>query len=100
MRLLNQYYSYIGFCAFVGRSLKKADLPTYLVVPAIYVINKYVFTLDDGLELLTTSFSKIGILVTFFNNFRFDSSGNFYWLVKKDNRSYFESIHLGIAFLH
>jgi membrane protein YqaA with SNARE-associated domain len=66
MRLLHQYYSYTGFYAFVGRSLKKAALPTFLVILAIYIINKYVFTLDDGLELLTTSFSRIGVLITFF----------------------------------
>lgn len=66
MRLLHQYYSYTGFYAFVGRSLKKAALPTFLVILVIYIINKYVFTLDDGLELLTTSFSRIGVLITFF----------------------------------
>ena len=65
-RLLHQYYSYTGFYAFVGKSLKKAALPILLVVVGLFLFNKYVFTLDDGLELLTNSFSRLGVLITFF----------------------------------
>tara|TARA_R110002073_G_scaffold89852_5_gene212465 strand:- start:33579 stop:34193 length:615 start_codon:yes stop_codon:yes gene_type:complete len=65
-RLLHQYYSYTGFYAFVGRSLKKAALPIILIIVALYLFNKYVFTIDDGLELLNQSFSRIGVLITFF----------------------------------
>lgn len=65
-RLLHQYYSYTGFYSFVGKSLKKAALPIILIVVGLYLFNKYVFTIDDGLELLTTSFSRLGVLVTFF----------------------------------
>ena len=65
-RLLHQYYSYTGFYAFVGRSLKKAALPIVLIIVGLFLFNKYVFTIDDGLELLTNSFSRIGVLITFF----------------------------------
>jgi membrane protein YqaA with SNARE-associated domain len=65
-RLLHQYYSYTGFYSFVGNSLKKAALPIILIVVGLYLFNKYVFTIDDGLELLTTSFSTLGVLITFF----------------------------------
>lgn len=65
-RLLHQYYSYTGFYAFIGKSLKKAALPIILIVVGLFLFNKYVFTIDDGLELLTKSFSRIGVLVTFF----------------------------------
>lgn len=65
-RLLHQYYSYTGFYAFVGRSLKKAALPVFLIILGLFLFNKYVFTIDDGLELLTNSFSRIGVLITFF----------------------------------
>lgn len=65
-RLLHQYYSYTGFYTFIGRSLKKAALPIVIIVVGLYLFNKYVFTIDDGLELLTKSFSKIGVLITFF----------------------------------
>lgn len=65
-KLLHQYYSYTGFYAFVGRSLKKAAVPIILIILALYLFNKYVFTIDDGLELLNRSFSRIGVLITFF----------------------------------
>jgi membrane protein YqaA with SNARE-associated domain len=65
-RLLHQYYSYTGFYSFVGKSLKKAAFPVILIVVGLYLFNKYVFTIDDGLELLTASFSRLGVLVTFF----------------------------------
>ncbi len=65
-RLLHQYYAYTGFYSFVGKSLKKAALPVLLIVVGLFLFNKYVFTIDDGLELLTNSFSRIGVLITFF----------------------------------
>ena len=65
-KLLHQYYSYTGFYSFIGRSLKKAALPIILIVVALVVVNKYVFTIDDGLQLLNESFSRTGVLVTFF----------------------------------
>ena len=65
-KLLHQYYSYTGFYAFLGRSLRKAALPIILIVLGLFLFNKYVFTIDDGLELLTTSFSRAGVLITFF----------------------------------
>ena len=65
-RLLHQYYSYTGFYAFLGRSLRKAALPIVLIILGLFLFNKYVFTIDDGLELLTTSFSRTGVLITFF----------------------------------
>jgi membrane protein YqaA with SNARE-associated domain len=65
-RLLHQYYSYTGFYTFVGKSLKKAAIPVILIILALYLVNKYVFTIDDGLELLTNSFSRMGVLITFF----------------------------------
>lgn len=63
---MHQYYSYTGFYAFLGRSLRKAALPIILIVLGLFLFNKYVFTIDDGLELLTTSFSRAGVLITFF----------------------------------
>ncbi len=65
-RLLHQYYSYTGFYAFLGKSLKKSAVPIILTVGLLFFINEYVFTIDDGLELLTNSFSRIGVLITFF----------------------------------
>ncbi|MBL4604818.1 MAG: short-chain dehydrogenase [Flavobacteriaceae bacterium] len=65
-KLLHQYYSYTGFYAFIGKSLKKAALPIIIIVIALYLVNKYVFTIDDSLQLLNESFSRTGVLITFF----------------------------------
>lgn len=65
-RLLHQYYSYTGFYTFIGRSLRKAAIPILVVIVGLFLFNKYVFTLDDGLQLLTESFSRTGVLITFF----------------------------------
>ena len=65
-RLLHQYYSYTGFYAFLGKSFKKSAIPIILIVGLLFFVNEYVFTFEDGLELLTNSFSRIGVLITFF----------------------------------
>ena len=67
-KLLHQYYSYTGFYTFIGDSLKKAAIPIFLAVLGLYFVNKYVFTIDDGLEFLTETFSRTGILVVFFTS--------------------------------
>jgi len=51
---------------FVWESLKKAFLPIVLVVICLFLFNKYVYDINDGLENLTETFSRIGVLTTFF----------------------------------
>ena len=65
-KLLHQYYSYTGFYSFVGNSLKKAATPVIFIIVGLYLINEYVFTIDDGLLFLTQTFSRTGIIITFF----------------------------------
>ena len=65
-QLLHQYYSYTGFYAFIGRSLKKTIIPLILIVVAIIAFNKYVFNINDGLHTVTETFSRTGVLATFF----------------------------------
>ena len=65
-KLLHQYYSYTGFYTFIGDTLKKALIPAILIIFGLYLVNEYVFTIDDGLEFLTQKFSRIGILIVFF----------------------------------
>ena len=65
-KLLHQYYSYTGFYSFIGNSLKKAAIPVILIIVGLYLINEYVFTIDDGLVFLTQTFSRTGIIITFF----------------------------------
>jgi membrane protein YqaA with SNARE-associated domain len=53
LKLLHQYYSYTGFYTYVGNSLKKTIIPI-------------VFIIEDGLNFLTETFSKTGVLISFF----------------------------------
>ena len=65
-KLLHQYYRYTGFYTFIGNSLKKAVIPVVLIIFGLYLVNEYVFTIDDGLEFLTQTFSRTGVLIVFF----------------------------------
>jgi len=66
LKLLHQYYSYTGFYSFVWKSVKKAILPILGFVLALYLFNKYVFDINKGLETITETFSRVGVLTTFF----------------------------------
>ena len=65
-KLLHQYYKYTGFYQFILNSLKKAALPVIIIVVALFLLNKYVLTIDDGLEFISTKLSVIGVFTTFF----------------------------------
>lgn len=66
VKLLHQYYSYTGFYGFIWRSVKKAILPIALFILALYLFNRYVFNINHGLETITETFSRLGVLTTFF----------------------------------
>tara|TARA_B110000003_G_scaffold208536_1_gene207414 strand:+ start:23487 stop:24101 length:615 start_codon:yes stop_codon:yes gene_type:complete len=66
IQLLHQYYSYTGFYTYIANSLKKTAIPLIFVILTLYFFNKYVFNIEDGLKLLTETFSKTGILIIFF----------------------------------
>mgnify|MGYP001069404779 FL=1 len=63
---LHVYYGRTGFYLFVWESLKRAFLPIVLVVLLLFLFNKYVYDVNEGLETITETFSRIGILTTFF----------------------------------
>ena len=65
-KLLHQYYRYTGFYTFIGNSLKKSAIPVILIILGLYLVNEYLFTIDDGLEFLTQTFSRTGVLIVFF----------------------------------
>ena len=65
-KLLHQYYRYTGFYTFIGNSLKKSAIPVILIIFGLYLVNEFVFTIDDGLEFLTQTFSRTGVLIVFF----------------------------------
>lgn len=65
-KLLHQYYKYTGFYRFVLRSLKKAALPVLGIIIVLFLLNKYVLSIDDGLEFISTRLSVTGVFITFF----------------------------------
>jgi membrane protein YqaA with SNARE-associated domain len=66
IRLLHQYYSYTGFYKFIFNSTKKAIPPILFLIISLIVFNNYVYNINDGLEIITTTFSTIAILLIFF----------------------------------
>jgi membrane protein YqaA with SNARE-associated domain len=66
IRLLHQYYSYTGFYKFIFNSTKKAIPPILFLIISLIVFNNYVYNINDGLEIITTTFSTVAILFIFF----------------------------------
>ncbi|MGB0879518.1 MAG: YqaA family protein [Polaribacter sp.] len=65
-KLLHNYYSRTGFYMFIWESLKKAFWPILAVVVGLVLFNKYVYNINDGLQTITETFSRLGVLITFF----------------------------------
>lgn len=65
-KLMHHYYARTGFYLFVWKNLKKAFLPIAGAVLAIFLFNRYVYNINEGLHDFTETFSSATILVTFF----------------------------------
>jgi membrane protein YqaA with SNARE-associated domain len=65
-KLVHKYYKRTGFYSFVGKNLKSAILPILGVILAIFLFNKYVYNINDGLHHFTETFSRITVLSVFF----------------------------------
>ncbi len=65
-KLIHIYYSRTGFYLFVWESLKKAFFPIAAIVVGLLLFNKYVYNINDGLEQMTETFSRLGVIITFF----------------------------------
>ncbi|CAM1372013.1 YqaA family protein [Tenacibaculum xiamenense] len=63
---LHVYYKRTGFYMFIWESLKKAFWPIVAVVVGLILFNKYVYNINDGLQAMTETFSRVGVLITFF----------------------------------
>ena len=63
---LHNYYGRTGFYLFVWESLKKAFWPIVAVVAGVFLFNKYVYNINDGLHHFTETFSRITVLTAFF----------------------------------
>lgn len=63
---LHNYYQRTGFYMFIWESLKKAFWPIVAVVVGLILFNKYVYNINEGLQTMTETFSRVGVLVFFF----------------------------------
>jgi len=66
IRLLHQYYAYTGFYKFIWNSTKKTIPPILFLIVSLVLFNKYIYNINDGLEIITTTFSTIAVLLVFF----------------------------------
>lgn len=65
-KLLHQYYTYTGFYKFIVDGIKKAALPTLLVIGALIYVNYRVVSINDLLVTLTERYSDLTIFSVFF----------------------------------
>lgn len=65
-KLTHKYYKRTGLYSFVGKNLKNAILPILGVLLVIFLFNKYVYNINDGLHHFTETFSRTSILIVFF----------------------------------
>lgn len=65
-KLIHKYYERTGFYSFVGKNLKSSILPILGVILVIFLFNRYVYNINDGLHHFTETFSRITILIVFF----------------------------------
>ncbi len=66
LQLLHQYYHYTGFYDFIGATLRKTIVPVILFIGVLFLFNKYVYNINEGLQLITETFSSLGILLIFY----------------------------------
>lgn len=66
VKRLHNYYQRTGFYMFIWESLKKAFWPIVIAVVGLLLFNKYVYNIGEGLEAMTQTFSRTGVLITFF----------------------------------
>ncbi|KGL62745.1 YqaA family protein [Polaribacter sp. Hel1_85] len=67
-KLMHSYYSRTGFYMFIWESLKKAFIPIVSVVIGLFLVNRYVYNINEGLESITETFSRLGIFSFFFTS--------------------------------
>src|SRR5210317_870766 len=65
-KLVHKYYSRTGFYLFLWESIKKAILPILGIILVIFLFNKYVYNINEGLRNFTETFSRITVISVFF----------------------------------
>jgi membrane protein YqaA with SNARE-associated domain len=64
-KLLHQYYKYTGFYSFIGQGIKKAIIPTLLLVAILFYVNEKVFNINDAMVYATKNFSDFFLFSIF-----------------------------------
>ena len=67
-KLMHLYYSRTGFYMFIWESIKKTFIPVSCVIISLFLLNKYVFNINELLASITESLSKIGVFSLFFTS--------------------------------
>ena len=64
--LTHHYYARTGFYLFVWDAIKKAIGPIITLLVALILVNKYVININEALQTITETFTRLGVLATFF----------------------------------
>ncbi|MFD2907817.1 YqaA family protein [Flavobacterium ardleyense] len=64
-KLLHQYYKYTGFYSFIWEGIRKAIIPTAIIVAVLFYVNYQVINLNEGLMYITKNFSDFFIFTVF-----------------------------------
>ena len=64
-KLLHQYYKYTGFYSFIWQGIKKAIIPTIVIVAILFYINEKVVNLNDAMLYATKNFSDFFLFTIF-----------------------------------
>jgi len=67
-KVIHRYYNQTGFYSFVGLSVKKCIPYLCLILVGLYLVNKYVFDFEDGLQYVVRNFNSAGILMIFLSS--------------------------------
>lgn len=66
IKRLHNYYHRTGFYVFILESLKKAFIPVVVIIIGLVLFNHFVYNINDALHKMTETFSRFGVLTTFF----------------------------------
>ncbi len=66
LKLLHQYYKYTGFYSFIWQGVKKAIIPTAIIVAILFYINERVINLNAAILYATKNFSDFLLFTIFF----------------------------------
>jgi len=64
-KLLHQYYKYTGFYSFIWQGIKKAIIPTFIIVAILFFVNEKVINLNDAMVYATKNFSDFFLFSMF-----------------------------------